>query len=106
MVATDRQGISGGLTAQPRPYERGIMNRHTIIESALFLALLAVLCQACAGPRVVVNYDRAADFGAYRTYGFSTQLATDDGDTTTLLSKFLKAAASRELEARGYRPAR
>lgn len=69
---------------------------------ALLLALCAALCCACAGPRVVVNYDPAADFASYRTYGFSTQLATDDGDTSTLLSKFLKAAASRELEARGY----
>lgn len=69
--------------------------------AALSLAL-ATLIQACAGPKVIANYDRAADFGAYRTYGFSAQLATDDGDTTTLLSKFLKAAATRELEARGY----
>jgi hypothetical protein len=69
--------------------------------SPLLLAPLALL-GACAGPKVFTNQDPAADFAAYRSYGFAAPLGTDDEQYSSLLSVHLKAAVARELEARGY----
>jgi hypothetical protein len=65
------------------------------------LALLA----GCSGPRLFTNEDPRAAFGRYTTYGFAPQLGTDEQSYGSLLSEFLKLAAARELEARGFRPA-
>lgn len=72
------------------------------LKLALPLALLLVGC--ASGPKVFVNQDPAADFGQYRTFGFPAKLGTDDREGyTSLLSQYLKEAATRELQARGYR---
>jgi hypothetical protein len=66
------------------------------------LAALAALVTGCAsGPDVRGDYDRAADFGKYRTYNF---LATDGGDGADFKSigQQMMQPASREMEARGY----
>jgi hypothetical protein len=64
------------------------------------LACAALLLSACAsGPDVRADYDKSADFGKYRTYGFLT------GDTQQFKSlgqQLAQAAAAREMEARGY----
>jgi TPR repeat protein len=57
----------------------------------------------CSATGILTDFDPAADFATYRTYGFPEALATDEPTYTTLLSGYLKSAASRELEARGYR---
>ena len=41
---------------------------------------------------------------SFRTYGFEQPLGTDRVRYSSLLSQYLKTAAARELEARGYRP--
>lgn len=68
------------------------------------LALLALplLTLACSSSRVVTNQDPKADFGVYRTYGFVSEPGTDTAEYSSLLSEFLKVAATRELEARNY----
>lgn len=69
-----------------------------------FLAAAALAgCASMGGPRVAADYDRAADFSAYRTFSFHQPLGTDEQGYETLVSQRLKAAAQRELEARGYR---
>ena len=73
------------------------------------LALLAFAATALAGcasgPDVRGDYDRSADFGKYRTYGFVAQAGTDSGDFKSLSTLLLQNAASREMGARGYRRA-
>ena len=70
---------------------------------AVALALAAVLLAGCAsGPRIYVNADPSANFAGYRTYNFMTPLGTDRPGYSSVLSEFLRTAASRELEARGY----
>ena len=70
------------------------------------LGLAAVVLGGCSsGPDVRADYDRAADFGKYRTYGFVAQAGTDSGDFKSLSTQLLQNAASREMEARGYRRA-
>ncbi|MET1161972.1 MAG: DUF4136 domain-containing protein [Pseudoxanthomonas sp.] len=67
------------------------------------LGLAAVVLASCAtGPKVSTDYDRSADFSAYRTFGFFEQLGTDTAGYESLITQTLKAAARREMEARGY----
>ncbi|MDJ0928198.1 MAG: DUF4136 domain-containing protein [Gammaproteobacteria bacterium] len=61
------------------------------------------LAGCATGPRVFVNEDPSANFANYKTFGFPERLGTDDRDGyTTLLSQYLKAATTREMQARGY----
>jgi hypothetical protein len=70
---------------------------------AATLAIAAVVLAGCAsGPDIRADYDKAADFGKYRTYGFVAQAGTDSGDFRSLATQMLQNAASRQMEARGY----
>ena len=68
------------------------------------LALTAVLLlNACiTTPEIRVNIDESADFSSYHTYGFVVPLGTDRAGYTTLVTKYLREAVSKELEKRGY----
>jgi hypothetical protein len=67
------------------------------------LALAALALAGCAsGPEIRADYDRAADFGKYRSYGFVANAGTDSGDFKSLSTQMLQNAAAREMETRGY----
>lgn len=69
----------------------------------VLLAATLLLLGACAtGPRIRADYDRSADFSAYRTYGFAAELGTDRAGYSTLITGHFKRAVSREMEERGY----
>jgi hypothetical protein len=63
---------------------------------------LLVLASCASGPDIRADYDRAADFGKYRSYGFVAHAGTDSGDFKSLSTQMLQNAAAREMEARGY----
>jgi Domain of unknown function (DUF4136) len=65
---------------------------------------IAALCLAgCAtGPDIRADYDKAADFGKYRTYNFVAATGTGSTDAKSLALQLLQNAASREMESRGY----
>jgi hypothetical protein len=66
-------------------------------------ALAAIMLFGCAsGPDIRADYDKAADFGKYRTYGFVAQAGTDTGDFKSLSTQILQNAAARQMESRGY----
>jgi len=76
--------------------------------------LLALVASAplwlsgCAsGPDVRAEYDHAADFGKYRTYGFVSQLSPGANTTQfkSLTMQTLQSAAAMEMEKRGYKKA-
>lgn len=74
-----------------------------------FLGLVGLLCASalflagCAsGPDVRADYDKAVDFGRYRTYGFVAQAGTNTGESKSLATQWLQNAAAREMESRGY----
>jgi hypothetical protein len=70
------------------------------------LAALALLATGCAtGPKLYANQDPGANFAGYRTFAFAEPLDTDRPQYSSVLSGYLKAAATRELEARGYKAA-
>jgi hypothetical protein len=67
------------------------------------LAAAVLLLGGCAsGPDIRADYDRSADFGKYRTYGFQTQAGTDKAQFQSIAMQTLQAAAAREMESRGY----
>jgi hypothetical protein len=71
--------------------------------AATVLVAVALLGAGCAsGPDIRADYDRAADFGKYRTFGFVAQAGTDTAEFRSLATQTLQAAAAREMEARGY----
>lgn len=69
----------------------------------LVTALLALLLAACASnPVIRADYDRAADFSRYRSYGFLSPLGTDKAGYRSLLTERLSRATRAQLDARGY----
>lgn len=65
--------------------------------------VLALLAACSSGPRIRTDRDPAANFAAYRTYNFASELGTDRAGYSTLLTSRFKNAVSHEMEARGYR---
>lgn len=68
------------------------------------LCLAIALLAGCAavGPKVRIDFDRAADFSAYRSYAFPAELGTDRGGYSTLITNYFKQAVDREMQQRGY----
>jgi len=80
------------------------MERIAMMNLRLFATGAALLLMAgCAsGPDVRGDFDPAADFGRFRTFGFVEQAGTDTGDARSITTTLLQNAAAREMEARGY----
>ena len=77
----------------------------TPIPNLLRAALLAGasgLFAACSSP-TVSDVDPGADFSAYQTYAFLSDVAEDKAPYETLERRHLKSAVGREMNARGYR---
>lgn len=78
----------------------------TSFASLAVAASTGLLAVGCAtGPDVRTDFDPAADFGRFRTFGFVAHAGTDLGDVRSITTLRLQKAAARELEARGYVPA-
>jgi len=69
-------------------------------SAGIAVALLAAGC--ASGPDIRGDYDKAADFGKYRTYGFVAPATTDTTQFKSLAQQTMQNAAVREMEARGY----
>jgi len=63
------------------------------------VAAMALLAGCASAPSVRSDYDKGADFGQFRTYGFLDQ----GTEPKWLAIQTLEAAATREMEARGYK---
>jgi hypothetical protein len=69
----------------------------------VLLAGAAFLLAACAtGPKITADYDRNADFSAYRSFAFYEPLGTDQAGYESLITQTLKSAVRQEMESRGY----
>jgi hypothetical protein len=67
------------------------------------LVIVLFALSACAyEPTIRSDYDHAADFSRYRSFGFEPRLGTDTAGYDTLTTQRLKAAVTREMTARGY----
>ena len=73
--------------------------------SRLLLIAIPLFMWGCAsGPAISVNQDPEADFTAYATYQYASDLGTDRGGYSTLITRYFKDAIDREMQARGYQP--
>lgn len=75
--------------------------RRRLLRLAAATLAAAGLAGCATGPDVRVNVDPATDFTRYKTFAFVKPLGTDRAGYQTIVSQHLKAAAQRELEARG-----
>ena len=79
-------------------------------SAGLKLMMLGGLIGALAGcastPKVFSQADPTTDFGAYRTYGFYDNPATDNAKYESLITNFLKVSVAQQMDARGleYNP--
>lgn len=79
-----------------------MMRLKSLGRSAVVLATAALLASCASGPEIRADFDPAADFGQFRTFGFVEQAGTDTGNARTITTLQLQNAAAREMEARGY----
>ena len=70
-------------------------------SGVVVLATLALIACATQGAKIRSNSDAAVDFSQYRSFAFVSPLGTDRANYESLVSRALKKAARRELEARG-----
>lgn len=85
---------------------KGKLLRRLALPATLAAASL-VVASCASGPEVRADYDHAADFGKYRTYGFisqSTPSPIGGPDFKSLALQTIQSAAAREMESRGYKP--
>lgn len=69
---------------------------------AVALAATALLAGCASQPKVLSDYDKSADFGKYRTFGFVQQVGADSTEFKSLAVQTMQAAATRQMELRGY----
>jgi len=87
------QRVRSRLSAQVADVRRGVLEM-------LGIAMLLVGC--ASGPKISADYDRGANFAAYRSFGFYQPLGTDQAGYESLVTQTLKSAVRQEMEARGY----
>jgi hypothetical protein len=78
------------------------MRTSTFRIGAAAIAVGFLVAGCASGPDIRADYDKSADFGRYRTYGFVSPAATDTTQFKSLATQAMQNAASREMEARGY----
>ncbi len=71
-------------------------------NTILVLGGAAILAACASGPEIRRDVSPAANFAAYKTFGFFDELATDRAGYETTFTTRLKAAARRNMEAKGY----
>ncbi len=69
---------------------------------ATVMSLLLVLTACSSGPTIRSDFDRSADFTAYKTFNFVDPLGTDKHGYSTLVTSHFKAAAREQMESLGY----
>jgi hypothetical protein len=73
--------------------------------NAAWIAAAALALAGCAtttGSDITINYDRTADLGSFKTYGFPESVGTDRAGYSTLVTSYFKDAVNREMQRRGY----
>jgi hypothetical protein len=79
-----------------------MMRSLQISSLAVALAAAALLAGCASQPKVLSDYDKSADFARYRTFGFVTQVGADSTEFKSLAVQTMQAAATRQMEMRGY----
>lgn len=79
-------------------------SRWPVQLSRLELLALGLMLAACSSSmQVRSDSSPAADFSAFRTYGFFQPMGIEGGYNSPVFGEHFRTAISREMEARGYR---
>jgi hypothetical protein len=78
------------------------MNKQKTYIHLATLTLIALLAGCSGSSNTVSMSDPEADFSQYKTYNFVQTKSANGADYETLDSNYLKASATREMEARGF----
>ena len=78
-------------------------NQPSHVSGIVVLLLGMLALSGCAsGPDIMYDYDRTADFGAYRTYNFIERAGPHNGQYQSFFSRYAIEAITVEMEKRGY----
>jgi Domain of unknown function (DUF4136) len=66
------------------------------------LSLLTLSVGCASKPEIRVDADPSANFSAYQSFSFFSELATDQSKYSTMITSRLKDATRREMQKRGY----
>jgi hypothetical protein len=83
-------------------YNLRSVSRYTTI-TALIMGIAALTGCAPPKPTLHSDYDRAANFSNYHTYGYANPVGTDKAGYSSLITQHFKSAIDAEMSARGYR---
>jgi len=75
---------------------------HGLVRVLATAGVLAILTACASKPVVRTQSSPVLDIQKYQTFGFVERPDTDKAGYTTLTTRFLKEAVSREMVARGY----
>ncbi len=74
----------------------------TLTQGLVMAGVLAILTACASKPIVRTQVSPALDIQKYQTFGFVEHPDTDKAGYTTLITRYLKDAVTREMVARGY----
>jgi hypothetical protein len=78
-----------------------MIHRHTPAAIAALLMLVIAGCASNTSVRTISDPD--ANLASFQTFAYFEQLGTDRAQYASIVSERLKAATTRELQARGFR---
>ena len=64
--------------------------------------ILAAGTSGCASDKIRSDYDPSADFSQYSTFNFFEDAGPENTNYQSFFSKYMVAAITREMQARGY----
>jgi hypothetical protein len=74
----------------------------SLCRHALLAVAVAALAACASGPEIRHDTNPAANFAAYKTFGFFSPLATDKAGYETVFTGRLKESTRRVMESKGY----
>jgi hypothetical protein len=77
-------------------------DRSNPIQLALILLAVAGLAGCASGAKIRSDYDRSADFGAFKTWNFIDGAGPDYEGYESLFTQYMIEAITIEMEQRGY----
>jgi hypothetical protein len=100
-LPTDTTFTGGKPQVEEKHMSATWIARSRIMLTALGFAVLLSACEST--PRTRSDYDPAADFSAYKTFGFAADQPGNTGERyTSLIMQHLRATSRVEMEKRGY----
>jgi hypothetical protein len=80
-----------------------LINRFYRIVTIASVLVFAAGASGCASDNIRSDYDPSADFSQYETFNFFEDAGPENTNYQSFFSKYMVAAITREMQARGYK---